>query len=95
MKSYGIILICLGVLWLLFAFNMATSVSTKAQNFGGISIPSMSVNNLEKMDEGRNHLMLLSLFIIVGAILLIGGRTNNEISVNTNKKHLNVHFVQN
>ncbi|MFA4919731.1 MAG: zinc ribbon domain-containing protein [Thermodesulfovibrionales bacterium] len=81
MKQFGIVLLLLGVLWLLFAFNMDTTVSTGAQSFGGIEIQSMRVNNLGKMDERRNHLLLSSLLIVVGVILFVFGNSKQSDGV--------------
>jgi len=80
MKTLGIVLLLLGGLWLLLAFNMDTTVSTEARSIGGIEIPSMRVNNLGKMDERRNHLMLSSLLIVVGVILFVFGNSKQSDS---------------
>jgi len=81
MKKFGIALLLVGGLWLLISFNMDTSVTTEAQSIGGIEIPSVRVNNLGKMDERRNYLMLSSLLIVVGVILFVFGNSKQADSV--------------
>ena len=69
MKELGILLILAGVVLGGFAYSMDTTVTTDSRNFGyGISIPSMTINNLGLMEERRNKLMIAGVLVLVGAI---------------------------
>lgn len=74
MKTLGILLLVVGSLWALVAFNADTTVSTESQFIGSTYIPSQKVHNIGKMDERRNHLMLSALAIVVGVILFAVGK---------------------
>lgn len=69
MKTIGVFLMIIGVVWGAVAFNADTTIKTESQFIGGIYIPSQSVHNIGKMDERRNHLMLSGLFVIIGVLL--------------------------
>lgn len=69
MKKFGIVLIFIGSLWAIWAFNMKTTINTGSQFVGSIYIPDTTVNNIGLMDERRTHLMMASVLIIVGVIL--------------------------
>jgi hypothetical protein len=74
MKTLGILLLGIGCLWALVAFNADTTVETESQFIGSTYIPSQKVNNIGKMDERRNHLILSALAIVVGVILFSVGK---------------------
>lgn len=83
MKEFGVLFLIVGVIWVLIAFNMDTTVSTGVQYIEGIAIPSQTVHNIGKMDERRNHLMMSALLIVVGIILFAfgnRGQTDNSQS---------------
>src|SRR6266516_478379 len=73
MKGTGILLIVIGAIWTIIAFNMNTAVETGGERIGSgaysVEIPKMKVNNLGLMEERRNHLMFAGLTIVVGVIL--------------------------
>lgn len=73
MKALGALLLVLGILLGAVALNMDTSVATEAQTIGGVSIPSVRVNNLGLMDERRNYLLVSGLLILLGVGLTIAG----------------------
>ncbi len=75
MKIFGIVLLVVGSLWALVAFNTDTTVRTESQFIGSTYIPSQKVHNIGKMDERRNHLMLSALVIVVGVILFAVGKS--------------------
>lgn len=74
MRKIGIVLVIVGMLWAIIAFNMSTSVDTGGETFGAgqysIEVPKMRVNNLGLMEDRRNHLMFAGLTILVGVMLL-------------------------
>lgn len=78
-STIGIVLMVIGVIWGIAAFNMDTTVTTLGPAFGppgslsGIPMV-MTVHNIGKMDERRNHLIIAGLFVLVGAILFATGR---------------------
>jgi hypothetical protein len=63
-------LLLAGVVWLISAWNMGTSVRTGGEFIGDTYIPSRSVVNLDKQDTRRNHLLLASLLTLSGVIFL-------------------------
>ncbi len=85
MKISGIILIVVGVIWAVIAFNMPTTVTSPSQSFGSgdyaIETPSITVNNIGLMDRRRNHLMFAGLTILVGAIFVGFGSVSRKGSV--------------
>ena len=73
MRKIGIVLLVIGVIIGIIALSMNTTVTTEAQNIGGIDIPSQTVNNIGLMDARRNTLMVSGLVIVVGIILFAVG----------------------
>ncbi|MGV8959243.1 MAG: hypothetical protein ACOH1V_02490 [Stenotrophomonas sp.] len=84
MKSFGIFLVVIGIIWALVAFNMDTTVTTGSQRYGSgeyaIDVPSMAVNNLGLMETRRNNLMFAGFTILIG-VLLIGFGSNPKKEV--------------
>lgn len=75
MKTLGIVLLMVGSLWALVAFNTDTTVETESLFIGSTYIPSRQVHNIGKMDERRNHLTLSALVVVVGVILFAFGKS--------------------
>jgi len=73
MRTTGAVLLVVGLLLGVVALNMDTSVATEAQSVGGITIPSVRVNNLGLMDERRNYLIVASVIAVVGVLLVAAG----------------------
>jgi hypothetical protein len=75
MKSIGALVLVVGIIWALVAFQMKTTVSTESQDFGSgtyaMHIPSITVQNIGLLEDRRNQLMFSGLSILAG-ILLIG-----------------------
>lgn len=73
MKIVGIGLICIGILWGIFAFKMETTVTTEGQTFGeglySIRVPSRAVHNLDLASRRQNHLIGAGVIFISGIIL--------------------------
>lgn len=80
MKPFGIVLLVIGALWAIIAFNMDTTVETKSRFIGDTYIQSQKVHNIGKMDARRNHLMLSGLLIVVGVVLFGFGTTRPSSS---------------
>jgi len=81
MKTIGILLIVAGCLLGGVAYQMDTTVTTGARDFGyGISIPSVTVNNIGLMEERKNKLMIAGVLVIVGAIFTALGSAKKEES---------------
>lgn len=74
MKSFGIVLIIIGVIWAIIAFSASTTVST---GFG-------DVNNIGLMADRQNHLIFSGLTILFGVILFGFGSSSTQPSVNSN-----------
>ncbi len=74
-KVLGGILIAVGLLWAVFAFNMPTTVQAGGDRIGSgaysFELPKVTVNNLGLMEERRNHLMMAGVTVLAG-ILLFG-----------------------
>lgn len=83
MKSLGLLLLIIGGIGALLAFNMNTTVNTEAQYISGIYIPSQTVHNIGLMDERRNYLMISSLLVIVGIIMYVFGSRGESDNAQT------------
>lgn len=74
MKGVGILLLVVGAIWALVAFNMDTTVTSEAQRYGSgefaFEVPSVTVNNLGLMETRRNHLMFSGLTMLAGVVLI-------------------------
>jgi len=61
MRGFGVLLVVVGVVWALIAFNMNTTVTTESKTYGpgeySIAVPSVTVHNLGLMETRRNNLM--------------------------------------
>lgn len=75
MKNLGIVLLIVGSIWALIAFNTDTTVTTESGFIGGTYIPSQQVHNIGKMDERRNHLTLSALLVVAGVFLFAFGKS--------------------
>ena len=73
MKNFGIMLIVVGVIWGIFAFNMETSIITEGKTIGAglysTYIPSQTVHNLDLASRRQNHLIGAGVLFISGIIL--------------------------
>jgi hypothetical protein len=79
MKSLGIVLIIIGLIWAIIAFNFDTSVSTGLDSYERVS-------NLGLMAERQNHLIFSGLSIITGILLFgFGTIANNSSEENIDK----------
>lgn len=69
-------LLIAGIVGLLWAFNLDTSVEAGGEYLGlGVSVPRARVNNLGLMEERRNYLMLSGLACVIGVIVLVTARS--------------------
>ncbi len=68
MRPVGFGLIAIGVIWLLIAFNMDTSVEVPSTYFG-----SSRVENIGLIAQRQNHLMVAGLVTLIGTLLVIFG----------------------
>lgn len=88
MRGFGELLIAAGVVGLLVAMNMDTTVEVPGQpgqtiGSGEFStyippVPSQRVHNIGLMDERRNWLIVLGFVLVSGFILLGSGSTVNK-----------------
>jgi len=85
MKIFGIILVVVGLIWAVIAFNMQTTVTSPSQSFGSgdyaIETPSVTVNNIGLMDQRRNNLMFAGLTILVGAVFIGFGSLSRKAPI--------------
>lgn len=72
MRSWGWLVLVLGLVWLAVAFNMETSVETHS-SFG----PSR-VENIGLIANRSNHLLVASLITLIGALMCIFGRQKDN-----------------
>jgi hypothetical protein len=74
-KNFGICLMIAGVVWVIIAFNMETSITTEGRTVGvglySVYVPSQTVHNLDLADRRRNHLIGAGVTLLSG-ILLFG-----------------------
>lgn len=85
MKGFGILLVLVGIVWALVAFNMDTTVATGPLSYGSgayaIRVPSVTVNNLGLMETQRNNLMFAALTILIGVVLIgFGSNSKHEVA---------------
>lgn len=73
MKTSGSLLLVVGAVWALIAFNSDTTVYVDGPF-------SKKVQNVGLMDERRNHLLMASLLVVVGVILFSFGNTHRTKS---------------
>ncbi len=86
MKNIGILLIVVGAFFLFRYYNMDTTVTTEGKDFGyGITIPSVTVNNIGLMEDRRNGMTMSGIAIIAGVILFVAGtmQETNKAAVRT------------
>lgn len=73
MKVLGAVLVAVGLVWALIAFNMSTEVTAGGERLGigaySIETPRVKVNNIGLMEQRRNHLMMASVTILAGIML--------------------------
>lgn len=75
MRAIGYIMICVGVIYILIAFNMDVSVSTSTTYVRGYgSIGGGEVANLDLMERRQNHLIVACLITLLGALFAIFGK---------------------
>lgn len=79
MRAIGIILTCVGVIWLLIAFNFDTSVDVGSSVLG-----SGRVENLGLIAQRQNHLFVAGLLTLIGVLLIIFGGWSEAQNVNSN-----------
>lgn len=74
MRGTGIVLIIVGIIWALIAFNMNVTVTTESRFYSGAYSshyePPVTVNNIGLMEDRRNHLMFAGLTILAGVVLI-------------------------
>lgn len=79
MKAFGYLLICIGVIYLFFAFNMDVSISTTGTYVPGYgSIGGGDVANLDLMARRQNHLIIAALITLVGVLMAIFGPNESQ-----------------
>lgn len=79
MRSIGIILTFIGVIWLLVAFNIDTSVDVGTSILG-----SGRVENLGLIAQRQNHLFVAGLLTLIGVLLIIFGGWSEAQNANSN-----------
>ncbi len=82
MRVFGFVLIGIGIIYLIVAFNIDVSVSSPPTYVPGYgSVGGGSVANLDLMAQRQNHTIVAALITLVGALMAIfGGRTENSVS---------------
>lgn len=79
MKILGFILIGVGALYLLYAFNMDVSVTVPTTYFPGVgSIGGQEVANIDLMARRQNHLSVAGLITFIGVMMAIFGKDGAE-----------------
>ncbi len=79
MKGLGYLLIGIGAIYLVIAFNMDVSISTPSTYVPGVgSIGGGEVANLDLMARRQNHLIVASLITLIGALMAIFGKDAGE-----------------
>jgi hypothetical protein len=90
MRKLSIFLIWAGIFWIVYAFNMDTSVITGGETYGSgefaVQVPIMRVNNLGLMNEKQNNLIISSLILIIGIVLFLVAQKNQKQDNNLKQK---------
>lgn len=77
MRVWGVWLIFVGVIWLVIAFNMDTSVVSYSGMYG-----ADRVENIGLIARRQNHLMVASLITLIGTLMTIfGGKKEEELEL--------------
>jgi hypothetical protein len=63
MRAIGYVSLMIGTMWLLYVFNMDTSVP--------IGLTGQRIQNLSLMERRQTHLILAIVTVLVGALLLV------------------------
>lgn len=71
MKSFGGLILAIGLIWALIAFNSDTTVESEGVHIGNSYFPGKKVQNIGLMDERRNHLMIACVAVVIGVILIV------------------------
>lgn len=75
MKTIGVVLIIVGIIWGIFAFNIDTSIEVGGESYGSglykVNIPKTRVNNLGLMNEKQNNIYGAGITLIIGVILFV------------------------
>ena len=74
MREFGYCLLVVGILWLIVAFNMETSVATS----GSIYLPSR-VENIGLIARRENHMYVAGLLIVISTLLVIFGSNKHAV----------------
>jgi len=69
MRLLGLIVIGIGLIWAVIAFQMSTSVMVGHSSIGSGEYSIASVNNIGLLQERSNHLLLAGLTVLVGVVL--------------------------
>jgi hypothetical protein len=80
MVALGIMLLIVGTIWALVAYNTDTTVTTPLRFIGDSYIGGETVHNIGKMDKRQNDLMLSALVVVVGVILFAVGKTKESFN---------------
>lgn len=83
MKVFGGILLGLGLLLLLYAVTMDTSVAVEYDNGNSLGFPER-VNNIGLMNDQSNYTIISLGMIIVGIVLLIVQNNSNKQTTQSN-----------
>lgn len=76
-RVWGVWLIFVGVIWLVIAFNMDTSVVSYSGMYG-----ADRVENIGLIARRQNHLMVASLITLIGTLMTIfGGKKEEELEL--------------
>ena len=78
MRTIGIILLVIGLIAVVNAYNMNTVVETEAQFIGGNYVPSQKVHNIGLMDKRRNELLVSCLVAVIGVGLFVASTFNSK-----------------
>ncbi|TSK08432.1 MAG: hypothetical protein FPO08_03725 [Geobacter sp.] len=86
MKNLGLVLLFVGFMFMFKAYNMDTTVTTESRFLGSgtssIYVPSMTVNNLGKMEDRRNNIIIASAILIASVILYAAGSLQDGHTTN-------------
>ena len=82
MKITGMILIAIGLIWGIIAFNIDTSVEVGGDVIGvgeySVHVPKTRVNNIGLMNEKQNHIIGAGLILLIGVLFFIVGTLKKE-----------------
>lgn len=98
MRIVGTILIIIGLIWGIIAFNIDTSIEVGGESYGSgeyaVKVPKARVNNLGLMNDKQNNISGAGVILVIGVILFIFGGRKEEENVQGSQEEFTETLIQ-